>query len=144
MRNIIETFCEVIQMPGLLKRLAVLWTMWFVASFCAYGNDLNSNTIYGNLFVNQILFAVLITISKWVLLTVDTWYPAFSRRKLHQGAQVVVCTCFLILSILTMKNYRVSRYKTLLFAFLALIGPSLRGTAKKGIIKLLVYRWKNH
>ncbi|KHJ94712.1 hypothetical protein OESDEN_05358 [Oesophagostomum dentatum] len=41
-----------------------------------------------------------------VLLTIDTWYPEFSRRKLHQGAQVVVCTCFLILSILTMNDYR--------------------------------------
>ncbi|RCN52810.1 hypothetical protein ANCCAN_01187 [Ancylostoma caninum] len=57
---------EMLRTPGILRRLAVLWLMWFVAAFCAYGNDLNSNTIYGNLFVNQILFAVLITISKWV------------------------------------------------------------------------------
>ncbi|EYC46108.1 hypothetical protein Y032_0407g906 [Ancylostoma ceylanicum] len=97
---------EMLRTPGILRRLAVLWLMWFVAAFCAYGNDLNSNTIYGNLFVNQILFAVLITISKWILLAVDTWYPAFSRRNLHQGAQSIVCVCFLTLSILTIQQYK--------------------------------------
>ncbi|KIH54278.1 hypothetical protein ANCDUO_15577 [Ancylostoma duodenale] len=63
---------EMLRTPGILRRLAVLWLMWFVAAFCAYGNDLNSNTIYGNLFVNQILFAVLITISKWVVILLFT------------------------------------------------------------------------
>ncbi|EPB72390.1 hypothetical protein ANCCEY_08513 [Ancylostoma ceylanicum] len=100
---------EMLRTPGILRRLAVLWLMWFVAAFCAYGNDLNSNTIYGNLFVNQILFAVLITISKWILLAVDTWYPAFSRRNLHQGAQSIVCVCFLTLSILTIQQYKEAR-----------------------------------
>ncbi|ETN76165.1 hypothetical protein NECAME_03538 [Necator americanus] len=64
----VKTLFEMLQTPGLFRRLAVLWMMWFVAAFCAYGNDLNSNTIYGNLFVNQILFAVLITISKWAII----------------------------------------------------------------------------
>ncbi|KAK6744394.1 hypothetical protein RB195_011227 [Necator americanus] len=102
----VKTLFEMLQTPGLFRRLAVLWMMWFVAAFCAYGNDLNSNTIYGNLFVNQILFAVLITISKWVLLAVDTLFPTFSRRTLHQGAQSVVCVCFLVLSVLTMQHYK--------------------------------------
>ncbi|CAJ0598389.1 unnamed protein product [Cylicocyclus nassatus] len=102
----VKTFCEMVKTPGLFRRLVVLWLMWYVASFCAYGNDLNSNTISGHLFVNQFLFAILITISKWILLAVDTCYPSFSRRTLHQGAQVVVCACFLVLSILLMQEYQ--------------------------------------
>ncbi|CAJ0598396.1 unnamed protein product [Cylicocyclus nassatus] len=99
-------FWEMVKTPGLFRRLSVLWVMWYVTSFCAYGNDLNSNTIFGNLFVNQFLFSILIIMSKWILLAVDAWYPSFSHRKLHQGAQSVVCVCFLILSILVMQEYR--------------------------------------
>ncbi|KAK5984681.1 hypothetical protein GCK32_005974 [Trichostrongylus colubriformis] len=101
----VKTLCEVWRTRGIFRRLIVLWMMWFVAALCSYGSDLNSNTIYGNLFVNQILFGVLIMISKLILLGVDTWFPGFSRRQLHQGAQLVVCLCFLILSILTMLQY---------------------------------------
>nr|CDJ83751.1 Major facilitator superfamily MFS-1 domain containing protein [Haemonchus contortus] len=101
----VKTLWEMWQTRGLFRRLIVLWLMWFVAAFCSYGSDLNSNNIYGNLFVNQILFGVLIMISKLILLGVDTWFPSFSRRQLHQGAQLVVCLCFLTLSILTMRQY---------------------------------------
>ncbi|PIO62004.1 hypothetical protein TELCIR_16457 [Teladorsagia circumcincta] len=40
-----------------------------------------------------------------VLVAVDTFIPAFSRRTLHQGAQFVVCLCFLTLFFLTMQGY---------------------------------------
>ncbi|KIH49461.1 hypothetical protein ANCDUO_20464, partial [Ancylostoma duodenale] len=79
---------EMLRNPGVFRRLGVLWMMWFVAAFCEYGNNLNSNAIYGNLFTNQMLFAVFIIIAKWVLLAADTWYPALNRRTLHQGAQL--------------------------------------------------------
>ncbi|VDM63955.1 unnamed protein product [Angiostrongylus costaricensis] len=85
--------------PGLFRRLGVLWLMWFTAAFSSYSNDLNSNTISGNLFVNQILFSIL--------LVTDTWLPKFSRRRLHHGAQFVVCICFLVLSILTLRQYTI-------------------------------------
>ncbi|EYC46052.1 hypothetical protein Y032_0410g953 [Ancylostoma ceylanicum] len=96
---------EMLRSPGLFRRLGVLWMMWFVAAFCEYGNNLNSNSIGGNLFTNQYLFAVFIIVAKWILLAADTWYPALNRRILHQGAQFIVCVCFLILSILTMLHY---------------------------------------
>ncbi|KHJ78851.1 hypothetical protein OESDEN_21523 [Oesophagostomum dentatum] len=37
---------------------------------------------------------------------VDTFVPSFTRRTLHQGAQSVVCTCFLILFFLTLQGYQ--------------------------------------
>ncbi|EPB71000.1 hypothetical protein ANCCEY_09905 [Ancylostoma ceylanicum] len=56
---------EMLRSPGLFRRLGVLWMMWFVAAFCEYGNNLNSNSIGGNLFTNQYLFAVFIIVAKW-------------------------------------------------------------------------------
>ncbi|CAD6193008.1 unnamed protein product [Caenorhabditis auriculariae] len=79
--------------------------MWFVASICGYATDLNSNTISGDLFVNQILFSILIAVSKMVLVAVDTHCPSFKRRTLHQGAQAVVCLCFFCLTIMTYYGY---------------------------------------
>lgn len=40
--------------------------MWFTAAICGYAIDLNSSNISGHLFWNQILFSVLIAISKMV------------------------------------------------------------------------------
>ncbi|PIO56738.1 hypothetical protein TELCIR_21861, partial [Teladorsagia circumcincta] len=75
------TLCEMWQTRGLFRRLTVLWLMWFVAAFCSYGTDLNSNTIYGNLFVNQIMFGVLIMISKlgWAVLVVNLLGTVFNE-----------------------------------------------------------------
>nr|CDJ83752.1 Major facilitator superfamily MFS-1 domain containing protein [Haemonchus contortus] len=100
-----KTLCEMLQTKSLHRRLFVLWTMWFVASICGYATDLNSNTISGDFFFNQIIYSILIALSKMVLVAVDTFIPGFSRRILHQGAQAVVCFCFLILFFLTMQGY---------------------------------------
>lgn len=40
--------------------------MFFTASIAAYANDLNSSSLSGNLFLNQLLFGVLIALSKIV------------------------------------------------------------------------------
>ncbi|VDM53629.1 unnamed protein product [Angiostrongylus costaricensis] len=97
-----KTLCEMLHTGGLHRRLFVLWTMWFVASICGYATDLNSNTISGDFFLNQIIFSVLIAVSKMVM---DTFVPSFSRRILHQGAQTIVCLCFLVLFFLTVQGY---------------------------------------
>ncbi|VDL72462.1 unnamed protein product [Nippostrongylus brasiliensis] len=101
----VKTFTEMWRTPGLTQRLVVLWPLWFVAAFCSYGIDLNSNSISGNLYVNQMLFGVLIAISKLILLAVDTYFSKFSRRLLHQGSLLVVSLCFLTLTILTIQQY---------------------------------------
>ncbi|KAL6726547.1 hypothetical protein Aduo_008508 [Ancylostoma duodenale] len=101
-----KTLCEMLHTGGLHRRLFVLWTMWFVASVCGYATDLNSNTISGDFFMNQIIFSILIAVSKMVLVAVDTFVPSFRRRTLHQGAQSVVCLCFLVLFFLTMQGYQ--------------------------------------
>ncbi|CAI4230614.1 unnamed protein product [Auanema sp. JU1783] len=101
-----KTVCELLTSCNLLRRLVVLWLMWFVASICGYATDLNSNTISGDFFLNQILFSILIAASKIALVIFDSNVPAFSRRSLHQGAQSIVCVCFLILTVLTIKEYR--------------------------------------
>ncbi|PIC42649.1 hypothetical protein B9Z55_009658 [Caenorhabditis nigoni] len=100
-----KTVMEMLQTKGLMRRLFVLWSMWFVASICGYATDLNSNTISGDLFVNQILFSILIAVSKMILVIFDTHVPSFRRRTLHQGAQLVVCICFLILTFMTFYGY---------------------------------------
>ncbi|KIH46667.1 hypothetical protein ANCDUO_23278 [Ancylostoma duodenale] len=102
----LQTLCEMLHTGGLHRRLFVLWTMWFVASVCGYATDLNSNTISGDFFMNQIIFSILIAVSKMVLVAVDTFVPSFRRRTLHQGAQSVVCLCFLVLFFLTMQGYQ--------------------------------------
>uniref|UniRef100_A0A158P7D4 MFS domain-containing protein n=1 Tax=Angiostrongylus cantonensis TaxID=6313 RepID=A0A158P7D4_ANGCA len=86
-----KTFCEMWSTPGLFRRLGVLWLMWFMAAYSSYSNDLNSNTISGNLSLNVLFLSILLQI----LLAIDTWLPMFSRRRLHHGAQFVVCMCFL-------------------------------------------------
>ncbi|CAI5456257.1 unnamed protein product [Caenorhabditis angaria] len=59
------------------RRLTTLWCMWFVASICGFAVDLNSGRLSGNLYLNQILFGVILVASKLVLLAVDTRYPRF-------------------------------------------------------------------
>ncbi|KAH7672957.1 major facilitator superfamily protein, partial [Aphelenchoides avenae] len=85
-----------------LRRIAVLWAMWFTASICGYAIDLNSSNISGNLFLNQLLFSIITMASKNVLLAVDTFHPSFSRRNLHQYAQTVVIVCMITLTLLVM------------------------------------------
>ncbi|CAJ0581031.1 unnamed protein product, partial [Mesorhabditis spiculigera] len=99
-----KNFFEMLKTGGLKKRLAVLWTMWFSASICGYATDLNSSTILGDLYWNQVVFSVLIAVSKMVLVVVDANFAWFTRRRLHQGSQAVVCVCFLILTIMTVFN----------------------------------------
>uniref|UniRef100_A0A915ETS8 Major facilitator superfamily (MFS) profile domain-containing protein n=1 Tax=Ditylenchus dipsaci TaxID=166011 RepID=A0A915ETS8_9BILA len=81
----------------LLKRILVLWIMWFVASLSSYTNDLNSNSIVGNLFLNQLLFAIFLMLIPFDLFN-------FSRRNLHQYSQLVVIVCFLTLTVFVLNN----------------------------------------
>ncbi|PIO66359.1 hypothetical protein TELCIR_11931 [Teladorsagia circumcincta] len=64
-----KTLCEMLQTKSLHRRLFVLWTMWFVASICGYATDLNSNTISGDFFFNQIIYSILIALSKMGIAT---------------------------------------------------------------------------
>ncbi|KAI6171116.1 hypothetical protein M3Y97_01063900 [Aphelenchoides bicaudatus] len=57
----------------------------------------NSSSISGNLYWNQVLFSVFISVSKFILMYVDTKYPNFSRRMLHQSSQALSCCCFFAL-----------------------------------------------
>ncbi|CAB3402410.1 unnamed protein product [Caenorhabditis bovis] len=100
-----KTIFEMLRTKGLFKRLLVLWCMWFCASICGYATDLYSNTISGDLFVNQILFSILIAVSKMILVLCDTYFPEFKRRTLHQGAQAIVCICFLAITVMKYYDY---------------------------------------
>lgn len=95
-------FRDLLKDGTLLKRVSVLCCIWFTAAICGYAIDLNSSNISGHLFLNQVLFSILIAASKIVLVTFDTCYPAFSRRNLHQYSQFVVIVCFLVLTILVL------------------------------------------
>ncbi|KAH7718177.1 Protein K11D9.3 [Aphelenchoides avenae] len=91
---------ESLRNPQFVRRLGVLFLMFFTACVSSYANDLNSNSLSGNLFVNQLLFGVIIAFSKLVLIAVDTRFPNFNRRHLHQNAQAGICICFLSLTIM--------------------------------------------
>ncbi|GMR46582.1 hypothetical protein PMAYCL1PPCAC_16777, partial [Pristionchus mayeri] len=90
---------------GLWKRLLVLWVMWFVAATSSYATDLASSRLSGNLYLNQFLFGLVTYVSKVILGIVDTAFPAFSRRMLHQGSQVGAITCFGILAVFKLVGY---------------------------------------
>jgi len=62
----------------------------------------------GILFLNQGLFAILTSISKLILVIVDTKVSYFSRRMLHQGAQLIVIICFALLTILIFTRQELS------------------------------------
>ncbi|PAV73142.1 hypothetical protein WR25_08357 [Diploscapter pachys] len=117
-----KTLCEVVRTKGLFKRLAGFWFIWFVSSICSYAVDFYSNTISGDLFVNQILFAVFIIVSKKMLLFVDTYCSNFKRRTLHQGSQLTVIILFAALTFLKIKEYT-----GVLFLVISLFGTVFMG-----------------
>lgn len=103
-----KTLLETLNTKGLFKKLFVLWIMWFFVAVCGFANDLNSNSLAGNLYLNQALFGILLVLSKIVLLFVDTKFENFKRRTLHQGSQSGMIISFLILAIFLWIDYHVS------------------------------------
>uniref|UniRef100_A0AC35TT51 MFS domain-containing protein n=1 Tax=Rhabditophanes sp. KR3021 TaxID=114890 RepID=A0AC35TT51_9BILA len=100
-----ETICSVLSNRDLIKKLVVLWIMWFCSSLCGYGMDLHSNEISGNLFINQLFFSITIWASKPILPILDNKFDWFTRRFLHQSSQGTVIICFAVLSILVGCHY---------------------------------------
>uniref|UniRef100_A0AC34FFX7 Uncharacterized protein n=1 Tax=Panagrolaimus sp. ES5 TaxID=591445 RepID=A0AC34FFX7_9BILA len=96
-----KTILDIIRDRAVFKRVVVLWVMWFVAALSSFGVDLNSTNITGNIFINQTCFAIVITISKYCLLILDTVYPRFSRRILYQGSQLGAMICCILLVIMS-------------------------------------------
>uniref|UniRef100_A0AC35TS52 MFS domain-containing protein n=1 Tax=Rhabditophanes sp. KR3021 TaxID=114890 RepID=A0AC35TS52_9BILA len=100
-----DTILSVFSNKDLIKKLVVLWIMWFCASLCSYGMDLYSNEISGNLFINQLFFAITIWASKTILPFLDNKFDWFTRRFFHQMSQGTVIICFAALSILVSCHY---------------------------------------
>ncbi|VDD95558.1 unnamed protein product [Enterobius vermicularis] len=96
---------DVIRIPEYRKRLLVLWMMWFTAALCGYGTDLISNRITGHLYINQVIFSVVIAVSKIILVTYDTLNEKFNRRKLHQYSQAFCCLFFFLTGVLLILGY---------------------------------------
>uniref|UniRef100_A0AC35TQJ3 MFS domain-containing protein n=1 Tax=Rhabditophanes sp. KR3021 TaxID=114890 RepID=A0AC35TQJ3_9BILA len=101
----IESICSVLTNKDLIKKLVVLWVMWFCSCLCGYGMDLYSNEISGNLFINQIFFSITIWASKTILPVLDNKFDWFTRRFLHQTSQGVAVICFAVLSLLVACHY---------------------------------------
>ncbi|KAF7626008.1 MFS domain-containing protein [Meloidogyne graminicola] len=89
----------------LFERLLVLWLMWFCSSLSSYSVDLNSSNFSGDLFINQWLLSCPVIISKMFLFILDSNWPSFSRRTLHQFSQLIVCISFLLLIFLIVIKY---------------------------------------
>lgn len=100
-----KTLIETLETKGLFRKLSVLWLMWFFVAVCGFANDLNSNTLAGNLYLNQVLFGILLVFSKMFLLFVDSNFESFKRRTLHQGSQAGMIICFAILAIFLYNDY---------------------------------------
>ncbi|KAL3096695.1 hypothetical protein niasHT_025123 [Heterodera trifolii] len=55
--------------------------------------------------VSASLLSILIALSKIVLVLIDTYFPRFSLRNLHQCSQLVVIVCFVLLSWLVLVDH---------------------------------------
>ncbi|EGT47482.1 hypothetical protein CAEBREN_14299 [Caenorhabditis brenneri] len=100
-----KTLIETLKTKGLFRKFSVLWLMWFFVAVCGFANDLNSNTLAGNLYLNQVLFGILLVFSKILLLFVDSNFENFKRRTLHQGSQALMIICFSILATFLYNDY---------------------------------------
>ena len=101
-------FLSLLRDRNLLCRLLVLWTMWFTSALSSYSIDLNSSNLSGDLFLNQLLLSFPIMLSKMFLFLLDSNWPGFSRRTLHQYSQAIVCLCFVLLTSVVLLDYDVS------------------------------------
>ncbi|KAF7627328.1 MFS domain-containing protein [Meloidogyne graminicola] len=90
---------NLIRDKALFKRVIVLWVM-FTAAVSGYSIDLNSSNISGDFYFNQCLLSLLCAFSKICLVLVDTIFPKFSRRNLHQYSQFIVIISASLLIIL--------------------------------------------
>ncbi|GMT09614.1 hypothetical protein PFISCL1PPCAC_911, partial [Pristionchus fissidentatus] len=90
---------------GALRRLLVLYIMWFTAAVSSYATDLVSSDITGNLYLHQFLFGAALYASKIVLGIVDARVPSFTRRVLHQCSQFFAVICFGILAVFSLIGY---------------------------------------
>ncbi|EPB72391.1 hypothetical protein ANCCEY_08514 [Ancylostoma ceylanicum] len=91
-----KTLCEMLHTGGLHRRLFVLWTMWFVASVCGYATDLNSNTISGDFFINQIIFSILIAVSKMLTYANVYWAPSLYLTVVILGIVNLIISYFFL------------------------------------------------
>ncbi|KAF1757488.1 hypothetical protein GCK72_013944 [Caenorhabditis remanei] len=96
---------ETLRTKGMFKKLLVLWSMWFIVAICGGAIDLNSGTLAGDLYLNQLCFGVLLVFSKMLLLFVDTNFPNFKRRTLHQGSLIGTLICVIIMTFYTASDY---------------------------------------
>uniref|UniRef100_A0A1I7V0H8 MFS domain-containing protein n=1 Tax=Caenorhabditis tropicalis TaxID=1561998 RepID=A0A1I7V0H8_9PELO len=96
---------ETLKTKGMLKKLMILWSMWFTVAICGCAMDLNSGNLAGDLFVNQLSFGVFIIIGKLFLLIVDTCFTSFKRRMLHQISLIGVLVCIIILTFFLAEDY---------------------------------------
>ncbi|KAF1753376.1 hypothetical protein GCK72_019933 [Caenorhabditis remanei] len=99
---------DTLKTKGVFKKLLVLWSMWFSVAMCSGAIDLNSGTLAGDLYLNQVLFGILLVPSKMLLLFVDTYFTDFKRRTLHQGSLIGVLICVSMLTVFTVSKYQVS------------------------------------
>lgn len=96
---------ETLKTRGMFRKLRVLWSMWFIVSFCGTAMDLNSGNLAGDLYLNQFLFGILLVFSKALLLFVDTQFSNFQRRTLHQGALIGTLICISVLTSFLATDY---------------------------------------
>ncbi|CAP26484.1 Protein CBG05850 [Caenorhabditis briggsae] len=96
---------ETLKTKGMFKTLSVLWSMWFIVAICGGAIDLNSGKLSGDLYLNQMLFGILLVFSKMLLLYVDTNFHNFKRRTLHQGSLIGTLICVVIMACYTMSDY---------------------------------------
>ncbi|KAL7078014.1 hypothetical protein ACQ4LE_002464 [Meloidogyne hapla] len=100
-----SSFWNLIRDKALFRRVSVLWVMWFTAAISGYSIDLNSSNISGDLYLNQCLISSLCAFSKICLVIVDTVFPKFSRRNLHQWSQIGVIISASILVVFVLNKY---------------------------------------
>uniref|UniRef100_A0A8R1DYF9 MFS domain-containing protein n=1 Tax=Caenorhabditis japonica TaxID=281687 RepID=A0A8R1DYF9_CAEJA len=81
-------------------RTIVVGSLWFSTSLSAFGSDLNSGNLSGNFYMSQFVSAAVTAFAKIFVFLLDTYWPSFDRRRLHQFPQIAMIACYAAIMVL--------------------------------------------
>uniref|UniRef100_A0A8R1I8Y0 MFS domain-containing protein n=1 Tax=Caenorhabditis japonica TaxID=281687 RepID=A0A8R1I8Y0_CAEJA len=96
----IYTIRDLFASRAIAQKTIVVGSLWFSTSLSSFGADLNSGNLDGNFYMSQFVSAAAIALSKISIFLLDTYWPSFDRRRLHQFPQIVMIACYTAIMVL--------------------------------------------
>uniref|UniRef100_A0A8R1ENS1 Major facilitator superfamily (MFS) profile domain-containing protein n=1 Tax=Caenorhabditis japonica TaxID=281687 RepID=A0A8R1ENS1_CAEJA len=96
----IYTIRDLFASRAIAQKTIVVGSLWFSTSLSSFGADLNSGNLDGNFYMSQFVSAAAIALSKISIFLLDTYWPSFDRRRLHQLPQIVMIACYTAIMVL--------------------------------------------